>query len=349
MDNKFSSIDVDYQINKLKVQGLIITDDIKAKNILHEYGYSNLIKSYRDPYVFRNEHGELKFRDGVTFEQVCSLYTLDKSLRGAVISAMLDFEEYIKTAAANVVASAFGVHQNDYLKFSNYHDKKKKKERFQLKSLINILNANLTSSKEPIHHYADRYGIIPPWILFKSVYFSTIVNLIDQFKPREQIKLVHQVYPSNMHLNENALRKLMIDTMYVANEYRNLSAHGGRIYNHDSSYNVRWDEIWGKGAPITTGFAKLLLLLSLVGHRTPYKSLHKTLDEEVNRHCSMFPQDATYLGQILKMNIEHHQYVYVKGNKYHSNPYCSGLKNSIKLDLEEAKLKNLTPCKKCVR
>ena len=40
------------QIEKLKSQHLIIADEHAAKTSLLLYGYSNLIKSYREPYVF---------------------------------------------------------------------------------------------------------------------------------------------------------------------------------------------------------------------------------------------------------------------------------------------------------
>ena len=43
------------QIEKLKSQGLIITNEEYTASILKCYGYSNLIKSYREPYIFLDE------------------------------------------------------------------------------------------------------------------------------------------------------------------------------------------------------------------------------------------------------------------------------------------------------
>lgn len=43
------------QIEKLKRQGLIVDDSAFAKAELELYGYSNLIKSYRDPYTIVSE------------------------------------------------------------------------------------------------------------------------------------------------------------------------------------------------------------------------------------------------------------------------------------------------------
>lgn len=52
MTTKHSPIgytDVNYQINKLRSQNLIIEDEPSAIRLLSQCGYSNLVKSYRDP------------------------------------------------------------------------------------------------------------------------------------------------------------------------------------------------------------------------------------------------------------------------------------------------------------
>ena len=87
---------VDEQIEKLKKQGLIINSLDFARSELALYGYSNLIKSYRDPYMIMSEEGSKSYRSGITFEQIQSLYILDKNLRNAVMASMLDLEEYVK-------------------------------------------------------------------------------------------------------------------------------------------------------------------------------------------------------------------------------------------------------------
>lgn len=81
--DKILYVTIDEQIAKLKHQGLIINDPALAKAELELYGYSNLIKSYRDPYTFVSE-GQKIYRSGITFEQVLSLYILDKNLRNIV-------------------------------------------------------------------------------------------------------------------------------------------------------------------------------------------------------------------------------------------------------------------------
>lgn len=340
----------DEQLKKLKSQNLIIDHEGAAIDALSAFGYSNLIKSYRDPYTITVD-GKKVYRSGITFKQIYSLYRLDKNLRNAVIAAMLDLEEHIKEQASNVIAESFGTHEDSYLNYKNYRNKRKRKEQFKLSSIIATMKKTLNTDKDPIHHYKTEHGIVPPWILFKSIYFSTIINFIDQFKVDERNQMVHRLYTlSSLGINEEQGRMLMMDTLYLASDYRNLAAHGGRVYNHVSDNVVRFDEIFkGQGQPLSKGFNQFISSLQLLDYKGPFHHLQKVLTDEVNRHCSEFPQDVTYLGQTLNMDIIQQRIVYVtdSGDKYHNDPHCSGMKDSYALEYEEAQSKGYVPCKRC--
>ena len=122
------------------------------------------------------------------------LYMLDKNLRNAVIAAMLDLEEHIKEQASDVVANSFGIHPDEYLNYRNYRNKRKRRKQFTLSSILTTMRNALDTDKDPIHHYNTVHEIVPPWILFKSIYFSTIINYIDQFRIKEQIQMAHKLY-----------------------------------------------------------------------------------------------------------------------------------------------------------
>ena len=292
------------QIEKLRSQNMIILNEDFAKEQLQQCGYSNLIKSYRDPYTLVS-NGRKIYRSGITFEQVLSLYTLDKNLRNAVMSAMLDLEEHIKEAAADVVASSFGVHQDRYLQFRNYRDKSKRKRRFSLDGILETMQKTLKTDKNPIFHYSSVHGIVPPWILFKSIYFSSL-------------------------------------------EYRNLAAHGGRIYNYECKNKLRVIQNTNSNFH---GFSLLLLLLSFFKYSSPFEILNDALTKELNRHCNLFPEDITYLGQILNVNITISNNVWVTGRskKYHRDKHCSGILNAKSIDVKAAETQSYTPCKKCCK
>ena len=292
--------EVEQQVEKLKEQGLIFSDEEFAKRELQLYGYSNLIKSYREPYLLAID-GKKIYRSGATFEQIRSLYLFDKNLRNAVMAAMLDLEEHVKETVADVVSKSFGVHQDSYLNFENYRDKKKRKYRFTLSGILQTIRKSLDTGKAPVFHYIQKYHTVPPWILFKNVYFSTVVNFVDLFKPSEKMEMVSKLYNfSNLNVGIEDGSFLMMDTLFVCIEYRNLAAHGGRIYNYRHEKRVRFTEEQEK-LPLY-GFSQFLLLLSMMKYKMPYKHLERVLLQQLTRHCNDFPEDFEYLKRVLDID-----------------------------------------------
>lgn len=340
------------QIEKLKSQNLIIDDEQEAKEFLELFGYSNLIKSYRDPYLVIS-NGKKIYRSGTTFLQIVSLYLLDKNLRTAVMSTMLNFEEHLKEAAADVIARSFGTHPDTYLAYNNYANKRKSKYRFSLAGVLETMRNTLNTDKDPIHHYQTVHGIVPPWILFKSVYFSTIVNYIAQFKNNEKNALIDKIYDiSDMNIDYTAAHKLLSDSLYICMDYRNLAAHGGRIYNYNSPHIFREEEIFGETSQLpSNGFGLLLRVLRLLKQNVSSPHLNDVLASEVTRHCNMYPQDITYLGNILNVSFVSHHIVHISSRSkiFHMDPHCSGIKESFSLDVEDAVKQGYIPCKRCIK
>lgn len=335
------------QIQKLKSQGLRITDEKNAKLVLELFGYTNLIKNYRRPYIITSPNS-VSYRSGVTFEQICSLYLLDKNLRNAVIAAMLDLEEHIKEAFADVLAYSYGTDNSVYLDCRNFQNKKVHQQKFSLQNLLDSIKETLSTNKDPIAHYMNEYGYVPPWVLLKVQYMGTIVNLIDKLKQPQQELLFKKLYP---HMSNNITKdhlQMMRDTLFICYEYRNIAAHGGRIYNHVCSAHFR--QVPGINIS-SSGFSQLIQLLSLMDYKSPVRRLEAVLNEEVNRHCQQYPADVTYLSHILNINISIHQIVWISGKsrKFHVNPHCSGILNPRQIDLQEAQNKGYLPCKRCCK
>ena len=340
------------QVQKLISQNLIIQDMEYAEQALSTFGYSNLIKSYREPYVYTNENGKKLYRDNITFEQVQSLFLFDKGLRNSVMAAMQDLEEHVKEVAADVIAASIGTDPSAYLNMKNYRDRKKADPKFNLAYVLNTLQGKLKVKKYPILHYATAYGSVPPWILLKSVYFSTIITFISKFKPAEQAAVAERLYDYNSHnLTIDQCRMLMMDTLYICLDYRNTAAHGGRIYLLSPKSTLRKQEIFGNPHAGGTGYGQLLFLLGLLKYRRPYEQLRSILNKELTRHCNEYPNDSTYLAQALNINIEYKKFVFVSDatKKFHYNPHCSGLKNALQMELNDALSQGLTPCKRCIK
>lgn len=339
------------QVQKLIDQNMLINDPEYAEQVLSTYGYSNLIKSYREPYVYTNNEGRKVYRDNISFEQVQSLFLFDKSLRNSVMASMQDLEEHVKEIAADVIASDFGTDPSSYLDMHNYRDKKKSDPKFSLQYILNSLKNKLLVQKDPILHYANTYGSVPPWILFKSIYFSTIITFISKFKPAQQAEVAERLYDYKAHnLTIDQCRMLMMDTLYICLDYRNTAAHGGRIYLLHPKSTLRKKEIFGDTNIGGSGYGQLLFLLGLLKYKQPYEQLAHTLNKELTRHCIHYPDDSTYLAQALSINIAHSRYVFVSEStkRYHINPHCSGMINSVKTDFDDAVSSGCEPCKKCI-
>ena len=72
------------QPEKLLSQHLIINNRKHSLIGLKLFGYSSLIKSYCDPYILKINN-TVYYRDGISFEQISSLYFFDKAIRNTVI------------------------------------------------------------------------------------------------------------------------------------------------------------------------------------------------------------------------------------------------------------------------
>ena len=159
------------------------------------------------------------------------------------------------------------------------------------------MKKTLDTDKDSIHHYITEHEMFPPWILFKSIYFSTFTNFIDLFKHLERKKIVKRLYDGTvLNLSTPKLCKLTMDTLFICLDYRNIAAHDGRIYSYNSSSRLQIDEIFVTNSDINiTGFSKLLFLLSLFRYQSPYRRLDNALHTELSRHCNKFHRSDIYV------------------------------------------------------
>lgn len=87
----------------------------------------------------------------------------------------------------------------------------------------------------------------------------------------------------------------------------------------------------------------------MLRYQQPFENLSEALNLQLSRHCSMYPEDITYLGQILNINIIQRTPVWIsaKSSKYHIDQHCCGIKKPIELELSDAQKQGFQPCKKC--
>lgn len=349
------------QILKLKSKKLIFGDEAFAEAQLAEYGYYNIINSYKSPYM-HVVSGKKQYISGTSFEQIYSLFILDHNLRNSIMSAMVDFEEHLRAATAEVIARNWGTDHNEYLKWEHYRDRSVSKERFSLRGILGTLQQNVMSGKDPIRYYRENYGIVPPWILFKGTYFSTLVNLIRLFKGSQKRELIQIMYNFDAEISSlPIITNLFSETLFMCLDFRNRSAHGGRVYNYEprnTSFLLTNPDLLNYFQDLdcwenSHGVAQLLALLSCFTYLSPYHTIDASLSEEINRHLSMYPQDKSIIESVLGMKLINKKVVWIspKTHKYHTDPSCSGMKNCLKITFDENSfdLSQYEPCKKCCK
>ena len=276
------------------------------------------------------------------------------------MSAMLDLEEHLKAVVADVIASSFGTNQSDYLKWTNYRDRKVKHHRFSLQGILSTLNGNLLSDKDPIRYYREKYGIVPPWILLKGTYFSTLVNFIHLFKAEQKELLIQKLYGCAPNTKKKKkVKTLFSNTLSICLEYRNLAAHGGRVYNYMSKLNdvITYDPIFDNISPTAKylsyryGLSKLLLLLEFFSYQKPLELLKLSVFREINEHLSSFPEDINLLEDIISIKIWYSGTVLISNTNriFHVNPLCPALKNINFRSIHYTKISSLgyKPCSIC--
>lgn len=349
------------QLEKLQRQGLKVENIERACSYLQIYGYYNIVNSYKEPFIIVEENGSKKYTEGTSFEQLFSLYQLDHALRNSVMIAMLDLEEHLRAVTAEIVARNFGTSPEQYLQFNNYRDRKIKDPRFSLNSILDALRKSAKySDKNPIKYYRSTYNCVPPWVLFKGVFLSTLVNFVRLFKEPQKRELASKMYglPKNIE-HMDAITNLLTDTLFICLEYRNLAAHGGRVYNYIPHSKTRLSDKSSQCLEnliadfnhnkTTFGLASLLFLLDLFKYKQPYFTIQNALNAEVNRHCSIYPQDVSLLSAITGTPIEQEVIVWTSetSKKYHLNQHCSGLISHNQLPIMTAIQNGYTPCHKC--
>lgn len=298
-DQSFTSIE--QQIFLLKQRGLSFRSESSAASILTKYGYYNVINGYKDNYVLKDQETE-RYREGITFEQIYSLFILDHTIRNTIMLAMLDIEEMLKTNAAYVVGESLTSDYQRYSDIRNYKNIPRGNPRFSLNRILQDLDKAYHSDRDPIKYHRENYGNVPPWVLFKGVYLSTMVNYVRFFKSAQKDKLIYLLLGIEKGSPiDPALKKYFSDILYLFLEYRNLCAHGGRIYNFHPLSDPVFDPALLEQINVNNGKSKFdsigRLAICFMSWRdnAPIINLRNIVRQEVQRHCLSFPEDKEFI------------------------------------------------------
>lgn len=214
---------LDEQVEILKGKGLIVEDYDKTKDILLRENYF-FINGYRSPFL---QNGTKRFIEGVTFEEMYSLFTFDRYFRNIIFKNILIVENNYKSIFSYVMSKKYGYKEKEYLNPHNF-DRSREKQR-QINDLIRKLKRQIRingTQHQATSHYINNYGYIPMWVGVKVLSFGIVSELFSVLKSedREEISSYYN------EVNANSLE----DYLSVVSNYRNICAHEDILFNHET-------------------------------------------------------------------------------------------------------------------
>lgn len=312
-DKPFKTLDEQLEI--LEKRNLIIANKESAKIVLKRYGYYEVINGYKRAFML-SDNDDDGFKSGIAFERLARLQEFDRNIRFGVVASLEIFEENLRQALAYVIAENISHIQSEYInrrKYNTgrrYRDKKTGKLVFPIDNLIRVMNIISRSSKQPIKHYREKHGNVPPWILVKELTFGNLVWLVHLLKKKEKNEVISIMFGMEVNLVEVLQQKnikgFFHEVLLLFLSYRNTAAHGGRMYNHISkkfelSYNSFFHPVMdvdqamyrtGKGK---SSIGTIIKILRLFDDRNPFITLEVTLDYEIEKYLKTYAEDHDYL------------------------------------------------------
>lgn len=209
------------QIQKLKNEkGLIINDEIYAKQVLTNIGYFSLIGGYKN--LFINPMTR-KYEEPTTIEDIVALYYFDEDLRQLTFKYLIKIEQKIRQLISDSFCKQYGEDQNYYLSASSYNPSKKMSA--SVNKLIRILdyNANKNNEHDYLVHQRNVYGNVPLWVNTKVMTFGQLSKFYSLLQSREQTR-VSKVF---VNVSERSLTQYL----NALTMFRNVCAHNERLFS----------------------------------------------------------------------------------------------------------------------
>lgn len=226
MGNKIFK-NLDEQVEILKQKNLTINDVDYAKEVLLRENYF-FLNGYRYPFIKSLDNKV--YIDGVTFEELYSLFLFDRKLRNVVFKNILMIENNIKSIISYQLSKKYGYRERDYLNPNNFNYIPEKRKQVndllgKMKRQIKDNAVNHTATK----HYINNYGYIPLWVLVKVLSFGIVSELFSILKKEDQYDIV-ELYDLDVNVFTNYLSSL--------SNYRNLCAHEDILYNNRTQKSI---------------------------------------------------------------------------------------------------------------
>ncbi len=212
---------LDEQIEILKHKGLVINDEVYAKEVLLRENYF-FLSGYR--HLFMSSNDPKKFIEGTTFEELYSLFLFDRQFRNIIFKNLLIVENNLKSIISYRLSKKYGYKEHDYLKPKNFDTSPEKSRQVNdlIKKMKRQIHVNGRQHSATVH-YLSNYGYIPLWVLVKVLSFGIVSELYSILRIDDRIAIA-EIY--GMDINALGIY------LPILSNYRNLCAHEDILFEN---------------------------------------------------------------------------------------------------------------------
>lgn len=189
MEKDYPPTDLDEQIDILKHRKMSFKNEERARKYIRYIGYQRL-SWYWSLFYASKEKGKELFREGLTFEEILSVYIFDRKLRMLFLEASERIELCLKTLLSDIM-SVKTKSSNWYLdarffdtKVDHYYKKgEKQKEKINHGTLMSAIDEELKRNKikeTTLKSFNSVYNTkIHSWDLFQNITFGKFSRFVE--------------------------------------------------------------------------------------------------------------------------------------------------------------------------
>ena len=205
---------------------LLIPDRRYAEDTLKHIGYFTLMGGYK--HLFRIPLTK-KYKPGTSFEEIVALYEFDTELRELFFKYLLQIERHLRSLMSYYFSEKYGESQTAYLDINNYNNTGK--NHATIARLIATLN-RAASARDYVYidYYRSTYGNIPLWVLINVLTFGNLSKMYQVFPQSLRSKVCKNFGIIN--------QKQMEQFLSVLTKFRNVCAHGERLFTYRTIDNI---------------------------------------------------------------------------------------------------------------
>lgn len=213
----------------------------KVKHILSRDNYYSIINGYKDIFLDQTMtklSGNDYYISGTTFFQIYYVFCFDRELRHILLRYLLQAENNLATKLAYHFSEKYKS-EFSHLNINNFSKYNLTATTELIAKLSSVTQKNSKSKDSVFYHYLTKHQDLPLWVLVTKLTFGELTYFYKAIDPNLQEKILQNIlsdysfeYSFNVTLPISTLINpfnVMLDTLV---SYRNICAHGDRLYNH---------------------------------------------------------------------------------------------------------------------